>query len=77
MKGGLKMNKTELSVEMLRHGDNQEKLADALGISSVSLSKKINDKGEFSRGEISTIASRYQLTPERLAEIFFAENMNC
>lgn len=67
------MNKKELKVEMLRYGDVGETLAKALNISSQTLSAKMNDKAEFTQNEISIIKSRYDLSPDRIVEIFFAD----
>lgn len=65
------MNKDELKVEMLRHGDNGGSLSEALGIQQATFSNKLNGKAEFTQGEISTIKERYDLSAERLGEIFF------
>lgn len=67
------MNTIELQVEMVRHNDTQEKLAKALGISKTRANAKINakDGAEFTRAEIMIIKTRYQLTADRLDEIFF------
>lgn len=61
---------------MVEHGDNQNILAAALGISRVTLSRKINEKEEtkgFSQPEISTIIKRYNLTDKQVNDIFFAD----
>lgn len=54
-------------------GDNQSTLADALGISTHSLSFKLNGKANraFTLGEIKAIRERYNLSPEEITEIFF------
>ena len=66
------MNRNELRVEMLRHGDTSETLAAYLRISMASFSKKINAQRDFRQREIQKIKDRYQLAPERLDAIFFA-----
>lgn len=71
------MDKKELKVEMLRHGDSGETLAQALDITNVTLSKKMNGASDFTRKEMMQIKERYSLSDERLFEIFFAENMSC
>lgn len=67
------MNLTELKVEMLRHNDTGEDLANALGVTRTTLSAKMNCRNaEFTQREIALIRERYQLTPDRMTEIFFA-----
>ena len=68
------MNIKELKVEMIRHDDTGEDLAKALNISRQTLSKKINsDNADFTQGEIATIQKRYNLSGNRVSEIFFAD----
>lgn len=68
------MNIKELKVEMIRHDDTGEDLAKALNISRQTLSKKINsDNADFTQGEIATIQKRYNLSGDRVSEIFFAD----
>lgn len=52
-------------------GDTQEKVAKYLGITQSTLSWKINGKAEFKQSEIKSLAERYLLSPEEIAEIFF------
>ena len=71
------MNIKELKVEMIRHDDNGGDLATALGISRQTLSRKFNsDKTDFTQSEIAKIQKRYNLSGERVSEIFFAENVS-
>ena len=69
------MNKNKLMAVLVAHGENQRTLADALGISRVTLSRKISEKREavFSQPEISIIRKRYNLTDEDVIGIFFAD----
>lgn len=70
------MNKNKLLAVMAEHGENQSVLANALGISRVTLSRKINEKEQtkgFSQPEISTIIKRYGLTESQVNTIFFAD----
>ena len=68
------MNKAELKIEMLRHNDTGEDLAKALGITRQTLSRKMNENNaDFTQGEISVIRARYDLTGERIEQIFFAD----
>ena len=70
------MNKYEFRAEMARHGDSNLSLAKALNISAVSLSKKINSKVGFKQGEIAFIIERYQLSPDDIDRIFFAQTVS-
>lgn len=68
------MNIKELKVEMLRHDDTGEDLAKALNITRQTLSRKLNsENADFTQGEIAAIQKRYQLSGDRITEIFFAE----
>ncbi len=67
------MNAKELKVEMIRNNDTGIELAKALGISRIAFSKKINLKTQFTRNEILAIKERYNLSAERVMEIFFAD----
>lgn len=68
------MNIKELKIEMLRHDDTGESLAKALGVTRQTLSRKIHCDGtDFTQGEITTIKERYQLSSDRVTEIFFAD----
>lgn len=67
------MNSVELEVEMKRHGENGGILASVLNISPQTFSAKKNgEKAEFTQKEIATIQERYNLSAERVVEIFFA-----
>lgn len=66
------IDKQELKVAMIRYGDKQEDLAAALGITSATLSLKINSEAEFKRNEIEMIIKRYSLSTEDMRRIFFA-----
>ena len=62
---------------MLPNGDTNKTLAEYLGISEQSVSKKINETGtEFKQGEISMIKKRYSLTGDQIDSIFFAEKVS-
>lgn len=68
------MNKQELRVILLVNKENQGVLAEYLGISEQTLSKKINEKNgsEFSQTEIKMIKDRYGLSPSQVDHIFFS-----
>ena len=71
------MNSKLLKSIMLLNGDTNKILAEYLGISEQSVSKKINETGtEFKQGEISMIKKRYSLTGEQIDSIFFAEKVS-
>lgn len=63
-------DKKEFRAEMVRFGDRQEDLARALGISTVTLSAKINGDRDFTQGEITLIALRYGLSAADIMRIF-------
>lgn len=65
------MDKTILRAKMIMNNDTGTTLSNALGISDTTLSAKINEKSEFTRGEIAKIKARYKLSAEEIDEIFF------
>lgn len=66
------MNKALLRAEMIKHGDTQETLAKAMGISLSRLNAKINsDSAEFRQTEIIFIKDRYNLSAADVDSIFF------
>lgn len=71
------MNSKLLKSIMLLNGDTNKTLAEYLGISEQSVSKKINETGtEFKQGEISMIKKRYSLTGDQIDSIFFTEKVS-
>lgn len=71
------MNSVELEVEMKRHSDTGGMLADYLGISAQTFSAKKHGKNaDFTQSEISMIKSRYDLSPDRINEIFFDNSVS-
>lgn len=68
------MNSNELKIEMMRHNETGENLAAFLGISRTTLSCKMsaNQNSDFTQSEIAKIKEHYNLSSERLTEIFFA-----
>lgn len=67
------MNKVEFKVEVDRHYETCGQIADVLSITPASLSKKLNGKSEFTQKEIMAFKTHYDLSNDRLAEIFFAQ----
>ena len=66
------MNKALLRAEMIKHGDTQETLAKAMGVSLSRLNAKINsDSAEFRQTEIIFIKDRYNLSAADVDSIFF------
>lgn len=67
------MNKNELRAEMVRNGDTAESLAEAIGITLGTFSKKINgvNGNDFRQHEIQIIRDRYNLSAEKVDLIFF------
>ena len=67
------INKKMLKSAMVLFGDTQESLAQAMQITRVSLSYKINGKRPFTLNEVNAIRKRYNLTLDALESIFFAD----
>lgn len=70
------MVKNELKAVMALNGDTQGMLADAIGITRMALSNKINGKSVFTQPEIEKTALRYKLSAEDIQRIFFASTVN-
>lgn len=66
------MNKALLRSIMVLHNDTNQTLAEYLGISSKSVTDKINENNtEFKQSEIAAIKKRYSLSDEQVSDIFF------
>ena len=67
------MNEKELLVEMQRHNETREQLSNFLGITRQTVARKMSDENnsDFTMGEIKKIKEHYDLSIERLEEIFF------
>lgn len=72
------MNKNLLKSIIAKIGDNYSDLAEYLGISVSTLSKKINEKREagFTQKEIMMIKERYSLTADDIDTIFFGKEVS-
>lgn len=72
------MNSKELKIEMLRHNETGEHLAEFLGISRQTLSNKMCEKQNagFTQKEIARIKEHYGLSNDRVVEIFFADYLS-
>lgn len=69
------MNENFFKGTVIKNGDTYESLAEYLGISAVTLTRKVRPKyeSEFTQDEIRRIKEKYHLTPEEVDEIFFAD----
>lgn len=71
------MNKPLFRSFMVKFGDTQQTLADAMNISLSRLNAKINSNGaEFTQLEIAFIKNRYNLSAEEVDAIFFAKEVS-
>lgn len=68
------MNKNKLVGVIHSHGDTQEIVAKAIGISLQRFNAKLNETNgaEFTQGEIQRIKERYNLGAEEVDSIFFS-----
>ena len=64
------MDKAKFKSVMVLHGDTQGRLAEVLEMAQETLSRKLNEQGEFNQSEIKAIKNRYNLTPEEVDAIF-------
>ena len=69
------MNTNEFKASRVRKGFTQEKLAQLLGVTKSSLSRKENGITPFNCIEISLIKVALELTPEDIDKIFFKEKV--
>ncbi len=67
------MNSNLLKATIVKNGDTQEKLAEAMGLQTSGLNMRINGHIEFRRNEIIFIKQRYGLTTDEIDAIFFTE----
>lgn len=67
------MNKKAFDIAKLENGDTNKDIAEYLNISEQSVSNKINENGtEFKQGEIAKLVTRWKLSADKIAEIFFS-----
>lgn len=67
------MNGNLLKSVIVKNGDTQSALAEAMGIPTSALCQRISGKVEFRRNEIKFIKERYNLTSDEVDQIFFEE----
>ena len=67
------MDKFELEKVMHENGDTTKTMAVFLGISVTSFYNRKNERkgSQFTQKDISAMAKRWKLSPERLQKIFF------
>ena len=72
------MNKNELLIEIQKHNETIKQLANYLGIETQTLERKMSDDtdSDFTMGEIKKIKEHYNLTIERVDEIFFSAGVS-
>ena len=56
------------------YGDSLEDLANYLGITYQTLSKKMNSRVDFTLSELRLIQKRYNLTAEQVYDTFFIQS---
>lgn len=54
-----KITYPELIGEMAKHGDNQKKLAELLGITNASVCRRLSGKSKWTIGEIDILCKHY------------------
>ena len=62
---------SKLRGRIVEKGYTQGKLAETLGISEQSFSKKMQNKISFSTDDITIIASALEIVPEEIGSYFF------
>ena len=67
------MNSNLLKSVIMRNGETQTILAEAMGIPVSALNQRINGKIEFRRSEINFIKNRYNMTADETDIIFFED----
>ena len=67
------MNSNLLKSVIIKNGDTQETLAEAMGLQTSGLNMRINGHIEFRRNEINFIKQRYGLSSKEIDCIFFTE----
>ena len=72
----MEMDKALFRAFMVRYGDTQRTLAEALGISLSCLNAKINGKADFRQTEIAFLKERYKMNSDNISDIFFAKKVS-
>lgn len=69
-------NRVLFKVALLEKGYTSETLAKEVGMSATTLSYKVNNKRKFTASEIQKVSKVLGLNPDRIMEIFFAEDVD-
>lgn len=69
------MKSNLLKSERVKKGLTQKKVSEILDIDSTSYSKKENGIIEFKASEINLIRKIFELSPEKVIEIFFDDKL--
>lgn len=67
--------KQEFLIMLLKKKRSRDDIANLLGVSVPTLSKKINGKSEFTRQEIQIIKGACDLSFDDVKKIFFADEL--
>lgn len=72
------MDKQYLKSIMAEHGDTQNTLAAAMGLSLSRLNAKVNERNgaAFTQREMDFIITRYDLTPNQAMRLFFRRKVS-
>ena len=65
-----------LKASIIRNGMTQEQLAEMIGLTPNSISRKINGKNEFTLGEAQKITEALSLSSKEVSSIFFAKRVD-
>ena len=65
------LNKKAFRAKMEYHGDNYDSIAAFLGITTQTVSNKVNGLYSFTQQEITKLKERWNLTNDEVNEIFF------
>lgn len=68
------MNKSQFKVQMLKHKETMEQIAELLDIHVTTLSLKLNGRTSFTQGEIQCLKKHWKLSAEDLNAVFFTED---
>lgn len=60
----------------MKHGDTMRDIAQTLQVARVTMTNKLygHTGSDFSRGDIAKLKSRWHLTNDQVAEIFFSKS---
>lgn len=75
MKSKLNLNYSKLLGRIRECGFTQKTLAEAIGISSSTLSVKVNNNGAFTTTEMADICRLLDISKHEIGEYFFTERV--